>query len=257
MSICKIGHPRKWRALTAFLVTNVCAVIVWVYFFVLNRVQVVRPYHGDYRPNLIFVCNHQAPLDSFLVGLAAFFPRALFHSRLHPWNFAASQHFFHNRAITWLSSHLRCIAVTGGGDAGALRTMCRVLPSGVTVLFPEGRRSPNGIIGPGLPGAGFLVCQTGARIVPVAIDGLLAAMPYHAPRPHTGKRISIAFGEPVSYDDLLTSGTTHEIAQAIVDRSMAAVNRLHQELRLRTSASVVRHPEDLPGFLVHQSADFE
>ena len=257
MSIHEIARQRKWRALTAFLVTNVCAVIAWVYFFVLNRVQIVRPYRGGYRPNLIFVCNHQAPLDSFLVGLAAFFPHLLFHSRLHPWNFAASEHFFRNRAITWLSNHLRCIAVRSGGDAGALRAMCRVLPSGVTVLFPEGRRSPSGIIGRGLPGAGFLACQTGARIIPVAIDGLLAAMPYHAPWPRIGKRISIAFGEPVSYDDLLTSGTTREVAQAIVDRSMAAVTSLYQGLASSTSTLAARRPEDLSGFLVHQSADFE
>jgi len=149
MKIHNIGLTRSLWAVVAFLVTNVFSIITWIYFYVLNRVQVVRPYRGDSRPNLIFVCNHQAPLDSFLVGLVAFFPRTLVQPRLHPWNFAAAQHFFRNRVIAWLSHHLRCIAVGSCGDARALRTMCRVLPSGVTVLFPEGRRSPNGIVGRG------------------------------------------------------------------------------------------------------------
>ena len=234
MSALSTEQRSLWWTITAFVVTNVCAVIAWVYLFVLNRVRIVRPYRGDDLPNLMFVSNHQSPVDSFLIALAAFFPRALINPRLHPWNFAASEHFFSNPVIAWLSNHLRCIAVRTGGDAGALRTMCRVLPKGVTVLFPEGQRSPDGIR-PGLPGAGFVARQTQARIIPVAIDGLLDTMPYHAPRPHIGKRITIAFGDPLSYDDLLAAPATRETAQEIVDRSMAAVNHLHKQLSAATT----------------------
>ena len=241
-------HAGGWRALSSFVTTSTCGFIAWVYFFVLNRTEILRPYRGSDSPNLIFVSNHQSPLDSFLITLAAFFPRALFRRRLHPWHVAASEYWFSNRVVTWFARRLRCIpARARAGDAGAVRTLCRVLPQGIAVFFPEGRRSKDGTVHRGRPGAGFVAQRTRARIVPVAIDGLLAAMPYHAPRPHIGKRLVIAFGDPVLCDDLFALAPTRETAQAIVDRAMAAVSRLHGTLRsaprLMDRAETPRRPK--------------
>ncbi|HEX9754137.1 MAG TPA: lysophospholipid acyltransferase family protein, partial [Gemmatimonadales bacterium] len=197
------GHPSRAGAVTTFIVTNVCALIAWLYFFVLNRAEIVRPYRGTDRPNLILVSNHQSPLDTCLIALAAFFPRLLLRPRLHPWSIAAAEYWFSNGIIAWLARHLRCLPARAGiRDASAVRRLCRVLPNGMTIFFPEGRRSPDGIVARGLPGAGFVARATRARIVPVAIDGLLEAMPYHRPWPRIGKRLAIAFGDPVPCEDL-------------------------------------------------------
>ena len=231
MTTDRLYRRGVWWNITAFLVTNLCACVAWFYFFVLNRTTIVRRYRGSDAANLMFVANHQSPLDPFLVALAAFFPRTLWRPRLHPWCLAAAEYWFRTRPLRWLADHLRCIPVSRSRqDVLALRDLLRVLPGGLTVLFPEGRRSPDGLVREGFPGAGHVARQTRARIVPVAVDGLLDAMPYQRPRPRIGKQLRITFGDPVLCDDLYARPKDRETAQAIVDRTMAAVRVLHQEL---------------------------
>ena len=233
------GVRRRVSAWLAFVVTDICGVIAWVYLFLLNRTDVTRPYGDVGHQNVMFIVNHQSPLDSFLVTLAAFFPRALVAPRLHPWSLAAEEYWFRNRRRAWLARHLRCIPVKRNGhDAEALETLRRELPRGMTVYFPEGRRSPDGRIRRGLPGAGYLAHATKATVVPVAIDGLLDAMPYSNPRPRIGRRIRIAFGDPISCDDLFLRTRTLTTSQAIVDRAMSAVTELHYHLRAPDAAPV-------------------
>jgi len=205
--------------------------IAWMYFFVLNRTRIVRPYTGTDDPNLMFVANHQSPVDTVFIVLAAFFPRVFFHPRLHPWSVAASEYWFPNRVMAWLADRLRCLPVRAGQrDGVTVRTLCRVLPAGVTVFFPEGRRSKDGTIGEARPGVGYIALETGARIVPVAIHGLLAAMPHHRPWPRIGKKFTIAFGDPIPCDDLAAGPVTRDAAQAIGDRCLAAIRGLHRSL---------------------------
>ena len=230
--IIKVSRRGSWEwKVTAFIVTNACSLVAWVYFFVLNRTTIVRSYHGDRNPNLMFVSNHQSPLDAFLIALAAHFPHTLWRPALHPWSLAAAQYWFRGRAVAWLARNLRCIPVCRGRrDASALRRMCEELPDGTTIFFPEGRRSPDGTILAARPGAGYVAWRTHPRIVPVAVDGLLDAMPYGHPRPRIGRRLRVAFGDPVECADLYARPEGRETAQAIVDRAMAAVRDLHAGL---------------------------
>jgi len=219
-----------WKV-TAFIVANVCSLFAWVYFFVLNRTTIVRSYRGDRNPNMMFVSNHQSPIDPFLIALAAYFPHTLWRPALHPWSLVAAEYWFRTRAVAWLARHLRCIPVRRGRkNVSALRRMCEELPCGTAIMFPEGRRSSDGTILAGRPGAGYMALQTHPRIVPVAVDGLLDAMPYKHPRPRIGRRLRIAFGDPVECKDLYARPEGKETAQAIVDRAMAAVRDLHAGL---------------------------
>lgn len=220
----------RWKV-TAYIVTNACSLVAWVYFFVLNRTTIVRSYGGDRNPNMMFVSNHQSPIDPFLIVLAAHFPHTLWRPALHPWCLVAAEYWFRTRAVAWLARHLRCIPVhRGRKNDSALRRMCEELPHGTTIMFPEGRRSPDGTILASRPGAGYIAWQTHPRIVPVAVDGLLDAMPYKHPRPRIGRRLRIAFGDPVECADLYARPEGRETAQAIVDRAMTAVRDLHAGL---------------------------
>jgi dehydrogenase/reductase SDR family protein 7B len=236
MSAFSSGDPLRrgrWWTVTSYLVTALFGFVAWVYFFVLNRTRIVRPYRGTDRPNLMFVANHQSPVDTALIVLAAFSPRALFRRRLQPWSVAAADYWFRGRVTAWLADRLRCLPARAGlRDGGTVRSLCRVLPTGTTVFFPEGKRSPDGVIGPARPGAGFVALETGARIVPVAIHGLLDAMPHRRPWPRIGRTLAIAFGDPVAYGDLAAAGSAppRETARRIVARSMDAVEGLHRSL---------------------------
>jgi 1-acyl-sn-glycerol-3-phosphate acyltransferase len=60
----------------------------------------------------------------------------------------------------------------GESDRDALRQAGAVLAAGqVLVVFPEGHRSDNHALGPGLPGVAMIALRAGAPIVPVAVWG--------------------------------------------------------------------------------------
>jgi hypothetical protein len=51
-------------------------------------------------------------------------------------------------------------------------------------------------------------------------------------------RITVSFGSPVDYTDLLAMPRTRETAQAVIDRVMAAIRVQHAELRRRRKLNV-------------------
>ena len=236
----RLGAPRRGRLfqllwpLTSYLVTNVTVTVFWVLFFVLNRTTVIgRHIVGDGR-NTLLLANHQSMLDSFLVGLAAFYPRSWLKPHLIPWNPAAAENFYRNPMLAWLADNWKCIWVRQGRrDLHALHRMMHVLPRGTMTLFPEGTRSRDGAVGPGRPGPGLLVLATRPRVIPVAIEGMQEVLPIGHYVPRVFKRICVSFGPPVDYAEFVPMPRTRETAQALVDRVMEAIRVQHAELSRR------------------------
>ncbi|OLD64270.1 MAG: hypothetical protein AUI33_12375 [Ignavibacteria bacterium 13_1_40CM_2_61_4] len=178
-------------------------------------------------------------LDSFLVGLGAFYPQSWLKPQLIPWNPAAAENFYKNPMLAWLADNWKCIWVREGRrDLHALHRMMEVLPRGTMTLFPEGTRSRDGSVGPGRPGPGLLILATRPRVIPVAIDGMRAVLPIGRYLPRIFKRVNVSFGPPVDYTDLLAMPRTRETAQAVIDRVMAAIRVQHAELRRRRRRDV-------------------
>src|SRR5712692_9311611 len=225
--------------ITSFLVTNLTVTLFWVLFFVLNRTTVIGRRNVGEERNTLLLSNHQSMLDSFLVGLAAFYPQSWLKPHLIPWNPAAAENFYKNPLLAWLAENWKCIWVREGRrDLHALHRMIQVLPCGVMTLFPEGTRSRDGAVGPGRPGTGLLILATRPRVIPVAIDGMRAVLPIGRYLPRIFKRINVSFGPPVDYTDLLAMPRTRETAQAVIDRVMAAIRVQHAELRRRRRRDV-------------------
>ena len=217
---------------TSYVVTNVTATLFWLVFFVLNRTVVIgRPNVGKER-NTLLLSNHQSMLDSFVVGLAAFYPESWLKPHLTPWNPAAAENFYKNPLLAWLADNWKCIWVREGRhDLHALHRMIQVLPRGVMTLFPEGTRSRDGTVGPGQPGTGLLILATRPRVIPVAIDGMRAVLPIGRYLPRIFKRIYVFYGPPVDYAEFLALPRTRETAEALIDRVMAAIRVQHAEIR--------------------------
>jgi len=219
---------------TSYLVTNVTVTLFWVLFFVLNRTTVIGRRHVGEERNTLLLSNHQSMLDSFLVGLGAFYPQSWLRPHLIPWNPAAAENFYKNPILAWLADNWKCIWVREGRhDLHALHRMIQVLPAGVMTLFPEGTRSRDGSVGPGRAGAGLLILATRAQVIPVAIDGMQKVLPVGCYVPRIFKRISVSYGPPVDYAEFLAMPRTRETAQALIDRVMEAMQVQHAELRRR------------------------
>src|SRR5712691_994628 len=219
---------------TSYVVTNVTVTLFWLVFFVFNWTVVIGRRNVGEERNTLLLSNHQSMLDSFLVGLAAFYPQSWLRPHLMPWNPAAAENFYKNPVLAWLADNWKCIWVREGRrDLHALHRMIQVLPHGVMTLFPEGTRSRDGSVGPGRAGPGLLILAARPRVIPVAIDGMNDVLPIGCYVPRIFKRISVSYGPPVDYAEFLAMPRTRETAQALIDRVMEAMQVQHAELRRR------------------------
>src|SRR6266567_4437763 len=244
---CRLGQhaPRRGKLfhlvwpVTSYVVTNVTVTLFWLIFFAFSRTVVIGRRNVGEERNTLLLSNHPSMLDSFLVGLAAFYPQSWLRPHLLPWNPAAAENFYKTPLLAWLADNWKCIWVREGRhDLHALHRMMQVLPAGVMTLFPEGTRSRDGAVGPGRPGAGLLILAARPRVIPVAIDGMRAVLPIGRHLPRIFKRVAVSFGSPVDYTDLLAMPRTRETAQAVIDRVMAAIRAQHAELRRRLRRDV-------------------
>jgi 1-acyl-sn-glycerol-3-phosphate acyltransferase len=231
--------PRRGRLfrllfpVTSYLVTNLTVSVFWVLFFVFNRTTVRGREHVGEDRNTLLLSNHQSMLDSFLVGLVAFYPRSWLKPHLMPWNPAAAENFYKTPLLAWLADNWKCIWVREGRrDLHALHRMIEALPAGVMTLFPEGTRTRDGSVCSGRPGPGLLILATRPRVVPVAIDGMNAVLPIGRHLPRLGKRITVVFGPPIDYSDVLHLPRTRETAQVVIDRAMEAIRTQQLPARL-------------------------
>jgi 1-acyl-sn-glycerol-3-phosphate acyltransferase len=135
---------------------------------------------------VIVAPNHQNFLDPFFVGIA---------TRRHVRYMAKAELF--RAPLGWLLLRLGAFPVRRGeADGAALNTAGAILADGgVVVVFPEGTRvqEPDAL---GAPhhGAGRLAVETGAPIIPAAIDGTSHLWRGALPK---FKRVQLAFLPPV------------------------------------------------------------
>jgi 1-acyl-sn-glycerol-3-phosphate acyltransferase len=223
--------------ITSYVVTTVTATLLWVLFFLLNRTVVRGREHVGDRANTLLLANHQSMIDSFLIGGAAYYPEAFIKPHLLPWNPAAVENFFRGWLLGWLAYNWRCIPVREGRrDPRAIRRLVEVLKRGVGILYPEGTRTRDGSVGTGRPGAGVVALTTGARVIPVAIDGMRDVLPIGRTIPRIGKRIHVVFGPPIEWPAMPTDSPSREEAQALVDRAMAWIREQVAAIRREEAA---------------------
>jgi 1-acyl-sn-glycerol-3-phosphate acyltransferase len=74
---------------------------------------------------------------------------------------------------------------------------------GISVLiFPEGGRSRHGELRPFKDGAAFIGIKAGAPIVPVALIGTRAVLPFGSGHMHPGE-VTLKIGEPIDTRELV------------------------------------------------------
>jgi len=172
--------------------------------------------HVPAKGPVLLVANHQSFLDPPLVGAAL--PRQL--------TFMAKAELFDVPLFGGLIRRLNARPLRReGGDAAALRTALRVLKEGGALLvFPEGTRGENGILGPAKPGAGMLAVLGGAPVIPVYIDGSGRAWPRGRRFPRRAN-VTVTFGSPLP----MTVGghaSRREDYEAVSRRMMTAIASL-------------------------------
>ena len=168
---------------------------------------------------LIFAPNHHSHLDTMVMIQAI--PRAWRHELVVA---AAADYFFDRRWKAAFSAlALNAIPIdresTGRRSADTFRDL--VADGHSLLIYPEGGRSPDGWGQPFKGGAAYLAARTGARIVPVHIEGTGAIFGKGMRRPKPG-RTRVIFGRPI------TPGVD-ESTRRLNQRIELAVARLAEE----------------------------
>jgi len=212
------------RGVLTWLATQLAVGPVVLVLFVLNRTRIYGRSRIPRRTGTMLLSNHLTMIDSFLLVFAAYFPREILRLSQLPWHPAAEENFFKNGFYRFVFETLRCIPVRRGRrDLRAITRSVRVLRDGNLIVFPEGTRSRDGTIGKGRAGAGLILLETGATAIPVTITGMDRVLPVGSRFPRFGHRVTVYFGRPVRYDDLLGEERSREAAQRLIDRVMARI----------------------------------
>ncbi len=140
---------------------------------------------------LIVVANHASNLDPPLVAgwLAPVLRRRS--------SVLAKEGLFRGPVAGMLRA-TGCIPVkVGGSDMEAVRATRAVIDRGdVLLIFPEGTRSRDGVIGPVHSGTAMLASRPGVRVLPVGVSGTDRLLGKAQRFPRLGTRVTLRFGEP-------------------------------------------------------------
>ena len=190
---------------------------IFVLFTVIKNITTRTEVSG--RQNLsrgacIVVANHVNLLDSPILGI----------SLGRKVRFMAKEELFDNGLIAFFTHQFGGFPVGKGRlDRRAGKTALEVLAGGETlVIFPEGKRSPDGKLGPAYGGAGLLASKTGVPVVPVGITGTsrLVGKMWFLRRP----RIHLNIGKPFTLKyrgDTLTREVSRELSVEVMEHIAA------------------------------------
>ncbi len=216
---------------THYVVTNLAVTIGYVFFHFLNKTTVVGKGNVPRRPNTLLLSNHQSMIDSFLIGLCAYYPASITRPSLMPWNPAAEENFYRNSVLAWFSDNWKCIPIKRGRkDPEAISRMAEGLKTSPLTLFPEGTRSRTGDIGDGRAGTGFLILETWPTVVPVCIEGMDKVLPVGSVFPRFFKTIYVRYGRPLDLSEFKGEEKNKEISRTLVEKVMEAIRSLRNEI---------------------------
>jgi 1-acyl-sn-glycerol-3-phosphate acyltransferase len=159
----------------------------------------------------VFMCNHLSGSDIWSLFVAIPFPVRMI----------AKKQLGRIPFFGWAMHAGRFIFIDRQNPMAARRSIeeaARRIQAGHSVLiFPEGTRSRDGVLGPFKKGGFHLAIASGAEIVPCGIRGSREVMPRGSALIHPGA-ISVEVGEPIS-----TQGLTEDDRGALLDRVRAQI----------------------------------
>jgi 1-acyl-sn-glycerol-3-phosphate acyltransferase len=160
---------------------------------------------------VIYLSNHQSFYDPVLNGCGV--TRRQFTS-------IAGEHLRRFKPLGWLIKSFGGVFVSSSaGSKGPLRAALSALELGRCVLiYPEGSRTPDGLVGPFQRGILLLLRKSSATVVPMAIEGAYDVWPRSRAFPRLSGSIVVVCGEPRSTEEILRAGPE------------AAMENLHGEL---------------------------
>ena len=186
------------------------ASIVGGYATLLNRVDVKGAENIPGKGGVLIASNHISAYETLFLPWAVIsrFPLQMLWA-------PAKEELFRNRFTGWLYSSWGAFPVNRGRDVKAAKRLNELLETEKVMIYPEGTRHKDGVLGKGNRGVGKIIYDVHPVVIPTAVIGV-----NHWRFPDLGRKGTIIFGEPVSFDDLFELTDCKQTHQLIVDRVM-------------------------------------
>jgi len=203
----------------------------WTYTFVriilslptllIYRVRAIGVENVPRSGALILAPNHFSQMDHFFVGL--YLRRKV--------RFMAKSQMFGPPLLTYIYKHGGVFPVRRGHhDEEAIKTAATILDQGEMLLvYAEGGRSRSGELGQVKPGIGRIALESGAPVVPVAIQGSERVRRWKRLR---FPKVTVQFGEPRSYP--VEQAATRERQLEVAEQIFIPVREMYQGLATRS-----------------------
>ena len=183
----------------------------------------VRSYGRENFPKkgpVLLLCNHQSFLDPIFCQLPI----------VRTIHCVARDTLYENKFMGSLLNKIYAIPIKRGqADLASMRRIMTVLKAGGAVcLFPEGTRTSDGRIIGIKAGFSLLSRKTGAKVVPVIVDGAFESWPRQKKLPSLFGKIGVIYGEPILPEDI-KGLTDDEFAQIIRGRLIQLQNECRKK----------------------------
>jgi 1-acyl-sn-glycerol-3-phosphate acyltransferase len=192
------------------------AYVIGIYASVLNKFRVKGVENIPRRGGVLIASNHISAYDTI------FLPWAVI--RAHPMQMLwapAKEELFRKPFQGWLYSSWGAFPVKRGRDVRAGKVINDLLQDQKVMLYPEGTRHKDGVLGKGNRGVGKLILDVRPSVIPTALIGL-----NRWNFPGFGQKALVLFGAPIDFTDLFQLQDTKETHQLIVDRVMKEIAEL-------------------------------
>jgi glycerol-3-phosphate dehydrogenase (NAD(P)+) len=194
------------------IVYRIVRVVLQAFFHLWFRVERVGREHIPTQGPVLMVSNHRSFSDPFLIGICL----------RRPLHFVAKRELFDKRWKARILLALGAFPISRGeSDEMAMETARIILERGGAVgIFPEGTRVRPGPLGQPKRGAGRLALETGAPIVPVAINGTEDIRKGWRIRP---RKVRIRCGRRLTFPRPLDGSVTPRLAAEVTARAWSCV----------------------------------
>ena len=127
--------------------------------------------------------------------------------------------------LGWLLPRVHVIPVDRGeADFGAFKQVLTLLKKGKGVMvFPEGTRSPDGVLQFAKKGIGMMACKTGVPVVPTRIFGSYEIWGRQRKVPALTGSVKVVFGSPLMPQEIDPGEFAEDRYQVAANRIMAAI----------------------------------
>jgi len=214
------------------VLVNAVRFVLWVFFRVFYRVRWRYPERVPMAGPVILAPTHASFYDPPMVGIPL-------RRRLY---FFTRDIYLESPLLGPLIRVLRAFPanLSVRFDRKAYEQACRVLnEGGLLVLFPEGTRTYDGLLGEIQSGVAALAVETGATIVPVSICGAFEVWPRTRSFPRFCRLIAIKYHRPIRLEPISDRQTRREKAAEVsaqLERILAPRLRAWRRLQEKRAA---------------------